>query len=103
LEKDEIAKATEACAKLVEIDPDDHRGYDCLGTLLMEQKRLPEAVRLYETGVSRIPHDSELWYSLGGAYEREGRYKEAGDAFERASRFLSDANRQAPQTIPLFD
>ena len=103
LEKDEIAKATEACAKLVEIDPDDHRGYDCLGTLLMEQKRLPEAVRLYETGVSRIPHDSELWYSLGGAYEREGRYKEAGDAFERASRFLSDANRQAPQTIPRFE
>jgi Tfp pilus assembly protein PilF len=103
LEKDEIAKATEACAKLVEIDPDDRRGYDCLGTLLMEQKRFPEAVRLYQNGVSRIPQDSELWYSLGTAYESEERYKEAGDAFERAGRLLSNANRQAPQTIPPID
>ena len=103
LEKEEIAKATEACAKLVEIDPEDRRGYDCLGTLLMEQKRLPEAVILYRKGTSRIPQDSGLWYSLGVAYERSGNYKEAGDAFEKAGRLTSEANQRSAITTPLVD
>jgi Tfp pilus assembly protein PilF len=102
LDKEEIGKATEACARLVEIDPDDRRGYDCLGTLLMEQKRFSEAVRLYQKAVNRITQDGDIWYGLGVAYENSGMYKEAGDAFERAGRLMSD-NRQAPQTIPRFD
>jgi cytochrome c-type biogenesis protein CcmH/NrfG len=103
LEKQETAKAVEACTKLVELDPEDRRGYDCLGNLFMEQERLSEAVALYQQGTRRIPRDSGLWYSLGVAHEKNGNYQEAGDAFERAGRLRSEADQRSPVTTPLID
>ncbi len=103
LEKQETNKAVEACAQLVELDPEDRRGYDCLGNLFIEQERLSEAVALYQKGIRRIPRDSGLWYSLGVAYEKNGNYEEAGEAFERAGRLTSEANQRAPIMTPWVD
>jgi tetratricopeptide (TPR) repeat protein len=103
LDKEEIVKATDACAKLVEIDPTDRRGYDCLGTLLIEQNRIAEALKLYEIGVKRIPHDGDLWYSLGVAYEKSGMYAQAGKAFERATQAMSRPDRRTPESGPVVE
>lgn len=96
LDREDIAKATEACTKIVEIDPEDRRGYDCLGGLLIAQNRFAEAVRVLEMGVSRIPKDSELHYSLGVAYEKNGMYKDSGSEFEKAARLMSESDRPQP-------
>jgi tetratricopeptide (TPR) repeat protein len=94
LGKEEIKKATEACSKLLEIDPNDRRGYDCLNTLLMEQNRVAEAIRLLETGVNRMPKDNGLWYDLGLAYQKNGNYLQASKAFDTAAR-VTDQSDQA--------
>jgi tetratricopeptide (TPR) repeat protein len=100
LDKENTGKAAETCKKLVEIDPNDRRGYDCLGTLLLEQNRAAEAIQLYETAVKLMPLDSELLYSLGVAYEKSEMYKEAGSAFERAGRLISRPDRREPKPRP---
>ena len=89
LDKDQIAEATEACANLLKIDPQDRRGYDCLGTLLVEQNRLPDALTVYKRGVQRNPKDDELWYGLGSTYEKSRMDKEAAEAFDKARRLRS--------------
>ena len=86
MDKGEPDKAAEACAKMTGIDPTDARGYNCLGILLLEQNRIPDAVRMYQRGVIHAPQDSGLWYGLGLAYEQNRMYKEAADAFERSGR-----------------
>jgi tetratricopeptide (TPR) repeat protein len=103
LDKEDIAKATDACRKLVEIDPNDKRGYDCLGTLLVEQNRAAEAVALYEKAVKRIPQDGELWYGLGAAYEKSGMYEQASKAFEASSRALAQPDPRVPGFGPVVD
>ncbi len=95
LGKEEVVNATEACAKLVEIDGRDRRGYDCLGTLLIEQNRFPEAVKVYEQATARIPEDSELWRDLGNAYQKNGMHAAANKAFTRANLLMHDLNRKA--------
>jgi tetratricopeptide (TPR) repeat protein len=86
MDKGETDKATEACTKLTQIDAHDARGYNCLGILLLEQNRIPDAIRTYQRGVLHIPRDSGLWYGLGLAYQENRMYREAGDAFERAGK-----------------
>jgi Flp pilus assembly protein TadD len=102
LDKDDIIKATAACAKLVEIDPEDRRGYDCLGTLLVEQNRLSDAISLYKRGVLRNPKDGELWRGLGIAYEKLGMRHEAEDAFAKAGRAMPDSKLKSPMDTPLL-
>ncbi len=103
LDKEDIVKATESCQKLVDIDPNDRRGYDCLGTLLIEQNRFSDAARLYKLGVDRIPKDRDLWNSLGKVYETLGLHNEANDAFERVRRLTADPSRQSPNVTPLVE
>jgi Tfp pilus assembly protein PilF len=94
--KEDIANAMTACAQLVKIDNGDRRGYDCLGTLLIDQNRFVDAVKLYEQGIAQIPEDGELWQSLGTAYQKAGRDAEANQAFAKASLLMNGVNRQAP-------
>jgi Tfp pilus assembly protein PilF len=86
MDKGEREQAMASCNKITEIDRDDARGYNCLGILLLEQNRIPEALQIYQRGVIHVPQDSGLWYGLGLAYEQNRMYREAGDAFERASK-----------------
>jgi tetratricopeptide (TPR) repeat protein len=82
----ETDQAMKACEKMTEIDRDDPRGYNCMGILLLEQHRAADAVRIYQRGVIRVPQDAGLWYGLGLAYQENGMYREATDAFDRSSR-----------------
>lgn len=104
LQRKELMEATEACRKIIEIDRDDPRGYTCLGGLLMEQERFPDALKVYQEGLARIPQDSELWYSSGVAYEKNDMYQEAADAFEKASLLMRGTTEggRAPLDQPAY-
>jgi len=102
LDKNNLAAATQACARLLDIDGEDRRGYDCLGTLLMEQDRVVEAIHTYELAVERIDDDGELWRSLATAYQRNGMTREAADAIENSKRIASRKPRQPSGALPLI-
>ena len=96
LGKEDLTNATAACQKLVDVDPDDRRGYDCLGALLIEQNRLAEAIRVYQRATARFPANRELWASLGNAYRQSGMHSEAAHAFAKSSPLMEDVKGQLP-------
>ncbi len=100
LDKNNIAAATQACAKLIEIDGEDRRGYDCLGTLLIEQGRVVDAIHTYELAVKRIADDGELWRSLAAAYQKDGMTQEAAAAIEKSNRVVSRRFRPPSRVLP---
>jgi Flp pilus assembly protein TadD len=102
LDKNNLAAATQACARLLDIDGEDRRGYDCLGTLLMEQGRVVDAIRTYELAVARIADDGELWRSLAEAYQKNGMTQEAAAAIEKSKRIVSRKLRQPSKALPLI-
>lgn len=100
LDKNNLAAATQACARLVDIDGEDRRGYDCLGTLLIEQGRVVDAIHTYELAVERIADDGELWRSLAVAYQKNGMTREAGAAIEKSKRIVSRKLREPSRALP---
>ena len=102
LDEDNAVQATTACARIVEIDPQDRRGYDCLGTLLLEQNLLADALRVYRQAVERQPMDGELWQGLGTAYAKLGMHREAQHAFAKAAATMAESRRQSVTDTPLL-
>ena len=86
MDRGELDQAKQACSRITEIDRRDARGYNCLGIILLEQKTIQDALRAYQRGIINVPNDSGLWYGLGLAYQENGMYREASDAFDRSSR-----------------
>ncbi|MGC9326930.1 MAG: DUF5107 domain-containing protein, partial [Candidatus Hinthialibacter sp.] len=72
-------------------DPGDSRVNTQLGILYCQQGRFAEAEEKLQTAVDRLfnnytrPKDGEAYYYLGVAQQAQGKYKEAYDAFYRAS------------------
>jgi len=89
--------AFDACVKANDIDPLDERGYRCAAAYHLRQNRNREALEIYRRAVAQLPDSSVLWYDLGSVYEKLGIYKEAGDAFERASHLIRLA---PPANVP---
>ncbi len=87
-ERKELAEATAACRKVVESDPEDLRGYRCLGSLFMHRSLFEEARKIYAEGIKRFAEDYALWYGLATAYEELDRYAEAEEAYTKASQLL---------------
>jgi serine/threonine-protein kinase len=91
--------------KVVELVPDNERGYNNLSGMHMRLGRYDDAIRVSRQSIQRTP--SAQGYSiLGTAYYFSGRYREAADAFENATRLqptyflywrnLGDAYRWMP-------
>jgi tetratricopeptide (TPR) repeat protein len=57
-----------------------------VGIKLLEEQRIPEAVKFFKRATSRNQDDGEAWYYLGLAYVRLINLKEATKAFETAVR-----------------
>ena len=70
-----------------------------LGYELMGQKRLPEAIAMFETNVAVYLEGPNSWNSLGDGLLAAGRRQDAGDAFARA---VSLAEKQADPRLPMF-
>ena len=100
-EKEEIAKATEACRELVKSNRHDSRGYLCLGSLLMEQNLLEDALKTYQQGVARVPNDSELWHQMGITYQKSSMDSQAAEAFGRATALMQKQGGEARASPPV--
>ena len=99
-QRKELAQATTACEKLLDLDRDNRRSYLCLGSLLMHQGRFGEAMKIYYSGVSKFPKNGTLWYGLGTAYEELGLYKEAQLAYGNSSALTGEAGKSEILTQP---
>ncbi len=93
-EKEETEKAKKLCQQINQIDFRDSRGYDCVGKLLLKSNRIEDALQVYQQGILHAENSYTLWYALGTVYQKLGRYKEAGGAFERASSLLKPASSE---------
>ncbi|MFH1738108.1 MAG: tetratricopeptide repeat protein [bacterium] len=73
-----IDDAVGAIQKLIELIPDDARGYNMLGYLYADNNRnLSEAETLIKKAMELAPKNGNIVDSLGWLYYRQGRYEEA--------------------------
>jgi tetratricopeptide (TPR) repeat protein len=64
----------------------------CIGDAYMEQKNMDEAVSYYEKAVKEKPNNFTtpiIMMKLGGAYEAQGKYKEAAELYTRLKKDYS--------------
>lgn len=73
-----------AYKKAIEVGPLVPEVYYRYGGFLRGNKRLPEALSIYEQGVARIPDDAEMHYQLGYLHSRMNNYSDALVSFNQA-------------------
>jgi tetratricopeptide (TPR) repeat protein len=70
-----------------------------LGYQLLEEKRIPEALAMFEVNVAAYPEAANSWDSLGDALLAAGRRDDAREAFGRA---VSLARKHKDPRLPRF-
>jgi tetratricopeptide (TPR) repeat protein len=80
------ADAREQLERAVTLEPDSADGQFQLGTLLLEQRRLPAAVESLRRAIAIAPAWSESYNNLGAALFLEGDLSGASQAFDEALR-----------------
>lgn len=71
--------------------PDDAAALNRLGTVLIRQARMNEAIDLLEGGRQRHPEYADLLANLASAYEAQNNLKAAADAAQKARALRPDA------------
>lgn len=66
--------------EVVTIEPDYPFGHYLLGLLYLDSRDLPHAIRELESAARMVPAEPQFQYSLGSAYARAGRPKDAARA-----------------------
>jgi tetratricopeptide (TPR) repeat protein len=77
------AEAEKEIRSVVELTPDNARGYMNLGVIDYFQKRYEEAAKMYEKSVAIKPSDG-AYSNLGTVYYTLGQYSEAARYYEKA-------------------
>jgi eukaryotic-like serine/threonine-protein kinase len=70
-------------SKVVELSPDNLRGYNNLGAMYQRLGRHDDAIRVFTTSIQRSP-SAQAYSNLGTCYYFLGRYREAAAAVEKA-------------------
>ncbi len=83
LERSNAAKKA-VYEKVVELHPNDYRGYNNLGMMHYIAGDFAEAERQFEIAAKKAPESAEVGMNLGLLAMREGRYDEAAAAFGAA-------------------
>lgn len=84
---DEPKKAAEAWTKSASLNPYFGRPFIALGNLYIQWDKLSEAISVLDQGRINVkdPHDqSDILYALGFAYEKQGNWDKAIDAYTQA-------------------
>lgn len=74
------AKGIPYAQEVVTIDPSYPFGHYLLGLLYLDSRDLPRAIQELETAARMVPTEPQFQYSLGSAYARAGRPKDAARA-----------------------
>ena len=83
LEKSDAAK-TEIYRKVVEIYPEDYRGYNNLGMMMYKAGQYNEAEKYFNTAAQKAPQSAEVDMNKGLIAMKEGNYDEAAAQFGKA-------------------
>jgi tetratricopeptide (TPR) repeat protein len=83
--------AKTALERAAALQPRDARVYYQMGELSRVERRLPDAVALYEKAIALDPNFPEPLYRAGQAYVQLGRQKEAKEMFARHREVLAKA------------
>ncbi len=89
---DQPQKAIAAIQQAIDVSPTDDRLQLELGNLLFGEERYGEAIEAYEAAV-RLYDDSNNRFSLGQAYLKTKRYRDAQNQFEKVIQYGGDFSR----------
>jgi tetratricopeptide (TPR) repeat protein len=92
-EKHQFAEAIPAWRKAVELNPDDPRAHNNLGTALVETGKTDEAMAEYRRSLELNDQSSQAHNNLGSILAQEGKLDEALAHFERAVELNPDNGR----------
>ena len=70
--------------KLIKLHPEAVFLYNILGLILVEQKKIDEAIKFYEDGVKMKPDYAELYNNLGNAYKLKKNYIKAENYYNKS-------------------
>lgn len=78
--------AIDECKKAIEIDPEYGNPYNDIGSYLMQLDEIDEALEWLNkaTTTTRYEHPQFPYVNIGQAHEKQGRYKSALDAYDKA-------------------
>jgi tetratricopeptide (TPR) repeat protein len=80
----EFEEAEKVLNQVIDLAPTFAKPYEDLGTLLLQCERAQDAIPLLEKAIRLDPRLEAAHFQLGKALAREGRGKEADEAFERS-------------------
>ncbi len=75
---------------VVRKSPNKYRGYNNLGLVYYNQRRLEEAIKEYSNALKLKPDDPDVYINLGNAYAKQGRSKEAIKEYSNALKLKPD-------------
>jgi lipoprotein NlpI len=74
----------ESFARASALDPDDPYARTNLGTVLLQQGRIDEAIRYYREAIQKQPDYYKAYANLGAAWARKGRSDKAINLYQKA-------------------
>lgn len=74
----------ESFARASALDPDDPYARTNLGTVLLQQGRVDEAIRYYREAIRKSPDYYKAYANLGAAWARKGRSDKAINLYQKA-------------------
>ena len=92
-EKHDFVAAVPAWKKAVELNPEDARAHNNLGTALMETGKPEEALMEYRRSLELNDQSSQAHNNLGSILAQQGKLDEALEQFERAVELNPDNGR----------
>lgn len=79
-------EAIEACKKAIEIDPEYGNPYNDIGSYLIQLDEIDEALEWLNKATASTRYDNPQfpYINMARAYEKQGRYQSALDAYNKA-------------------
>ena len=81
-----LAEARTHFLKAIQTDPNHYTSYENLGSMSFDEGDMDAALRYYEKAVAIAPWSSRSWLRAGLIHLKQGRRREAGEAFLRTVR-----------------
>jgi len=90
---EEYAQALQAANRLINLVPDDHRGYTLAGMVWNKRGSLTRALTMFDRAVELAPDDTTPLILRGMALQRDERPEAAADAYRKALEIDPDDTR----------
>ncbi|MFI4859731.1 MAG: tetratricopeptide repeat protein [Phycisphaerales bacterium JB063] len=90
---EDYASALQSANRLINLAPDDHRGYTLAGMVWNKRGRLDRALSMFDRAAEVAPHDTTPLILRGMALQRDERPEAAAEAYRQALEVDPDDHR----------